>query len=135
MSSPGFRSGRLIGAIVGVGLLLAAVGLWPTWRFGGRPAVVAMLAGCGVAMIATLVGGLVLGQAAGKVATERATWAMAAMVVRFLAALFVGGLIAFAGWFESGPFLLWLAIGYVALLAVETTFAIRVLGAADSGRE
>jgi hypothetical protein len=50
------------------------------------------------------------------------------MAVRFAAALALALAGALSGRFERGPFLLWVAISYMALLTVDTRYALGSLG-------
>lgn len=131
--SDGVRVGGLVGLAVGVTALLLAVGYLPTRHAGGPAAVAAMVAGCGIGLVATLLGAVPIALARGAPAMTRASWALGAMLVRLLGALLLGGLASLGGWFERAPLLIWLAISYLALLAVETMFAVKLLG--KSGRE
>jgi hypothetical protein len=110
-------------AVVGA---LAALGYVPTRRLGGEEAVAAMWAGCAVGAVASLVGLLpfVFGRGVSTPA-GRFQAMLLAMAVRFGVVLVLGLVAALSGWFEHGPLLLWIAISYVALLAVETRFALR----------
>ncbi len=110
-------------AVVG---LLAGLGTVPTRRLGGEGAVAAMWAGCAIAALASLAG--LVPFAFGRVASSPAGRFQAmllAMAVRFGMVLVLGLAASLSGWFERGPLLLWIAISYVALLAVETRFALK----------
>lgn len=106
--------------------VLAALGYVPTRRLGGEGAVAAMWAGCAVGAVASLMGLLpfVFGRGVSSPA-GRFQAMLLAMAVRFGVVLVLGLVAALSGWFERGPLLLWIAISYVALLAVETRFALK----------
>ena len=102
---------------------LAAVGYFPTRRWGGPAAVEAMLAGCGVSLGAAVLGALPLAVAA-PAPQARAQAVLLGMALRFMAALAAGVAMAWAGDWRPAPLLVWLAVSYVALLAVEVRFAV-----------
>ena len=104
---------------------VALLGYLPTQRLGGEGAIPAMLAGCVVGLLASLAGGapVALGQRAGPAAAHQTM--MLAMAVRFVAALALGLAVALSGLFAVRPLLVWIAIAYVALLVVDTWYAVK----------
>ena len=120
----------LAGAVV---VFVAGVGYVPTKRLAGSDGTLAMAAGCVISLIASAMGALPVvlarrnagtdSQAAGR----RVTAVMMSMAVRFLVVLFLGFSAALSGLFVTAPLLVWLAISYLALLAADTMFALRVL--------
>jgi hypothetical protein len=116
---------RFLAWTVALAALLALLGYLPTKRWGGESAVHAMLAGCGVGVVASALGGLPVLLFAG---TGGVTPALAGMAVRFAAALVLTLAAALSGAFERGPLLLWVAISYMVLLVVDTRFALGSLG-------
>jgi len=108
-------------------LLLAGVGYWPTRHLGGSEAVRAMLAGCGVCLTASWCGGLPI------VLTKKMTnatvinAALGSMLARLMAVLMFGAMAVFSGWFERTPLLVWIGIGYVAMLVPDTLFALQAV--------
>ncbi len=112
---------RFLAWTVALAVVIALLGYLPTKRWGGEGAVRAMLAGCGVGVVASALGGvpvLLFSEVGG------ATGALAAMAVRFAAALGLGLAAALSGSFERGPLLLWMAISYMVLLTVDTRYAL-----------
>lgn len=105
---------------------VALVGYLPTLRLGGEGAIPAMIAGCVVGLLASLAGGLpvALGRAAPSPRAAYPTM-MAAMAVRFGAVLVLALAAALSGLFERDPLLIWVAITYLALLVVDTWYAVR----------
>lgn len=103
---------------------VALVGTLPTLRLGGEGAIPAMIAGCVVGLLASLAGGVpvALGRASPRAAYPTM---MAAMAVRFVAALVLGLAVALSGAFVVRPLLVWIAIVYVALLVVDTWYAVK----------
>lgn len=120
--SAGRRYLLFLVALSGLTLLLLAVGYLPTRSLGGEAALAAMLLACGVSFAGSALGALPIAtaRAAGPEGLQRIT---AAMLVRLLVvAALAGGLY----WLlrpERRPFLLWLAISYLVLLAADTGFA------------
>ncbi len=106
-------------------LLLAGVGFWPTRHLGGSEAVSAMLGGCAVCLAASWCGGLpmVLTKNMSKATVINA--ALGSMLARMMAAMMFGALAVFSGWFERSPLLVWIGIGYVAMLVPDTLYALR----------
>jgi hypothetical protein len=106
-------------------LAVALLGYLPTRWWGGEGAVPAMVAGCVVGLLASLAGGVpvALGRRAGPQAAHQMM--MLAMAVRFAAALALGLAAALSGAFAVRPLLVWIAILYVALLVVDTWYAVK----------
>jgi hypothetical protein len=104
---------------------VALLGYLPTQRLGGEEAIPAMVAGCVVGWLAALAGGVpvALGRRAGPGAAHQTM--MLAMAVRFVAALALGLAVALSGLFAVRPLLVWIAIVYVALLVVDTWYAVK----------
>jgi hypothetical protein len=118
---------RFLAWTVALAVLIALLGYLPTKRWGGERAVLAMLAGCSVGVVASALGGvpvLLMSGMPGTSAGKGGTGALAAMAVRFAAALGLGLAAALSGSFERGPLLLWLAISYMVLLTVDTRYAL-----------
>src|SRR5437763_8784570 len=106
---------RFLAWTVALAAGIALLGYLPTKRWGGEGAVRAMLAGCGVSVVASALGGIpvmLFAKAGG------ATGILAAMAVRFAAVLALSLAAALPGQFERGPLLLWVAISYMVLLTV-----------------
>ncbi len=117
---------RFLASAVAVVAALAAVGYVPTRGWGGRAGVdatAAMLAGCAVSLGAAALGALPL-LLASPGPQARAQAVLLGMALRFMAALGAGAAVAVAGEFAAAPFLVWLAISYVALLAVEVGLVV-----------
>jgi hypothetical protein len=125
--SAGATFARFVASAAAVLAGLAAVGYFPTRRWGsvaGVDAVAAMLAGCAVSLLAALVGALPLAVAS-PTPQARAQALLLGMALRFMAVLGAGLAVAVAGEFAAAPLLVWLAISYVALLAVEVGLVVR----------
>ena len=121
--------GSWLAAALATVALAAALGWLPTRRLGGEAALVGLAAGCAVALA-----GAALGAAPVLVAVARgggrshvvAGWAMALRSGATLVGALVGAL---GGAVPRTAFLAWVAIGYGALLVVETKWMLRWLAA------
>lgn len=111
---------KLTAASAGVVVVLALLGYFPTLRFYGDDGVPAMLVGLAVASVATLVGlipGLKAANASGQ---ERHQAILIGMLIRLVLIVLIGAAAALSGFVPYRPLLIWLAIGYLALLFVDT---------------
>jgi len=115
-----------LAALVGLTLVLLAVGYLPTRSVAGEEALPAMLLACGVSFIGSAVGGMPIAtaHAGGMEGLKRFT---ASMVLRLLVVAALAGVVIWLLGPERKPFLLWLAISYLVLLAADTGFAQTVL--------
>lgn len=131
MSAPGPAAGnrylRFLLAAAAVSLALAALG-WATVSRSGGAEAAAMLAGIAVSAVASALGALpLLAAGPGTAPDRRASMALAAIGLRLFLALALGGLAFASGRFLVRPLLFWLAASYLALLALDTYFALAVL--------
>lgn len=113
-------AGGAIGAVA-AGLL----GYFPTLRMAGREAIGALAAGCGVALAAGWIGAVPIAMS-GSV-KEQLNRFLASTALRMGAGVLLGTSVALAGWFPLKPLLVWLAIGYMAALAGETTVLVSMM--------
>lgn len=104
------------------------VGVAPTLVLAGRGALPSLVAGCGIGLLAGLLGAVPIAVLAAASPVLRAQAVLIAMAVRLPAALLLGALAAVSGRFERAPLLVWVAIGYAVQLIVESRYAIRTLG-------
>ena len=87
-----------------------------------------MLAGCGIGVLASALGGAPVALARRGSPGARMPAALASMALRSPGGPALSGLaVALSGWFERGPLLIWMAIRYVAQLVVDTRYALRGL--------
>jgi hypothetical protein len=118
---------RFLAWAVGLAAILALVGYLPTGSLAGARGIPAMLAGCAVGLLASALGGLPIYLArrtAGPGSGRAETAALGGMGVRFAAAFGLGFAVVLSGWFERGPLLAWVAVSYVALLVIDTRYAL-----------
>ncbi len=113
----------LTGAVAGLGVLL-------TRWLGGEGAVPALLAGCLVSWVASVLGGIPIllaemaGTDKGGDPALRFRAVLGSMVLRFAIELLLIVVIAWGGRLDRGPFLIWAALSYLALLAADTKYAL-----------
>lgn len=120
--------------LCGLAVVVGAVGWIPTQRVAGGGGIAAMLAGLAVAVAASVIGAVpaaVSGRTAGR---DALTVMGACMALRLIAAGVGGAALAMSGWLARGPLLIWLAIGYAALLAADTRYLLRRVGVKDAVR-
>jgi hypothetical protein len=115
---------RFVAAVVGASALVALLGVVPTRSLAGPGGSAAMLAGCGIASVASILGCVPVGLARGDPA-ERTKQLLAAMVLRLVMVFVLGGAALLSGRFDRGPLLVWIAIDHAALLVVDTRYALR----------
>lgn len=129
--SPAVEYLRFLACAVAIGAALVLLGYAPTRRLGGEGALPAMVAGCAIGILASAVGALpvALARRSGRQdALQGALQGMlAAMALRFATVLVLGLSAGLSGWFETRPLLIWIALGYVAQLALDARYAIRGL--------
>lgn len=119
--------GRYLGLMVMVTAALLLLGYAPTRRLGGEEAVPAMLVGCAISVVASVVGTLPVFLARNRPHLEAWTAAMVAMAVRLGIAIVLGVALALSGVFATKPLLIWVAVGHAAFLVPDTLFSIKVL--------
>lgn len=128
LRSPAAEYLRFLAWAVAVAALVAALGYVPTRRLAGEGAVPSMLAGCALGLLASAAGGIPVARSRRLPApapAQRLQAMMLSMGLRFGVLAVLGASAALSGWFERGPLLLWVAISYLALLAVDTRYAVR----------
>lgn len=124
--------------VVLVTVSLLGLGFLPTWRIGGLEAVGGQVAGCAISAMAGWAGMLLVGRLSGRASMptlgpgDRLTAMLVPMIVRLVLVVVLGLAAALSELFESRALLIWLAISYMALLPVETAFAVRRLGSLRS---
>lgn len=97
-----------------------------------------MLAALLVSVLASAVGGLPLIVASGELTGLRlaphqvATAALAGIGLRLLVAAGLGFVVLSSGRLAATSLLLWLGVSYVALLVVDTVFALRAFAATSA---
>lgn len=121
------EAARFVAVVSSVTVALAVVGYVPTRRLGGPAAVTAMLLALGIVGVASTIGAVpvFLARRSGR---PRAHVPLAAMLVRLVTVALLALIVGVALAPPLAPLLLWLGIGYVILLVVDTAYALRALG-------
>lgn len=118
------RYARFLSLAVAIVLGLCVIGWLPTRRLAGDGAIMAMLAGCGISLLAaSLAGGLLIVVPA-ETPEARMQRGFLAMVVRLAAVVVLGLAAALSGELARQPLLFWIGTAYVALLPLEVKLAI-----------
>lgn len=115
---------RFLAWVIAVTAALALVGWVPTRRLGGEEAVPAMLAGCAVGILASALGGVPIALVRGGPAA-RTQALLLSMAIRLGAVVIFAVAAVLSGWFPRAPLLLWIAIGYMVQLVVDTRYALQ----------
>jgi hypothetical protein len=123
---PGAANGfaRFLGLAVAVGIAVAAAGWLPARRWGGEGALPALLAGCGIAVVASALGGVPLALA-GTDPIRRPQAVLLALLLRLTAVLALGLAAIASGRFANRQLAIWTAAGYVAQLVVDSRYAMQ----------
>jgi len=116
---------RFLGWAVAVGVALALLGYAPTRRLGGEGALPAMIAGCAIGVVASAVGATAIARSRRSGSAVPLQGMLASLALRFVTVLVLGLVAGLSGWFETRPLLIWIALGYVAQLALDTRYATR----------
>ena len=122
---PTMRYVRFLLSALTVTGLVVVLGSLPTWRMAGSEGILAMLAGCGISLVASAIGALPVALAAGRPLDTLPHTLMAAMALRFVVVAVVTVAVALSGPLPPKPLLIWVAISYGAQLVVDTRFALR----------
>ena len=115
--------------------LVGAVGYLPTRNLAGEPGVTAMVLGLTLCWIASALGGIPVLLAEAALAAPSAPGrrgepqlpvvvALGSMLMRLIAVLGLALAAVFAGLVPKEPLLVWTAIGYLALLGVDTWYVL-----------
>lgn len=123
---------RFVAWVVAVAAALILLGYLPTRRLGGEDAVPALLAGCAIGALASVLGGLPTALIRGSTPAALVTRLGASSAIRLAAVVILGAVAFLSGWFPMVPLLLWIAISYAALLGVDVWY---VLGSQETGKK
>jgi hypothetical protein len=125
---------KFCGLAVAIAAALILLGWQPTENLAGATGATAMVAGCSISLLASLLGALpvAFGDLSGALAT---TWNLAATLIRLTVAVLGAVAVLLAGDFQPEPLLVWVALSHLALLAVDTRFALRAVQRAKTLEE
>lgn len=112
--------------LVGVAALLALIGRAPTSRLGGSSGVDAMWMALALDVIASSLAGLPVTLARVHPRKEQViAVTLGSLALRMALVVLLALAVVLAGEVHEKAFLLWVAIGYLALLPVDTLHALR----------
>ena len=132
------RRGLLIGFLVfiasavALAAVVAVIGRPLFVRHAGAAAARAWMWGCGVSLAASLVSGALV-STSGRLGLEGVTVALGSMLARLgvLVLLAVAAVVTLE--LEPRPFLLGVALSYLALLVVDTLYALKIAAGGRNG--
>jgi hypothetical protein len=125
--SPAAEYARFLVWAVAISIAAALLGYVPTRRLGGDGALPAMAAGIAVGVIASAVGALPILLARRSGAAPSPVQGLLSTAIRLAALVVLGVSAALSGVFETRPLIVWIALGYVAQLALDVRYAVRGL--------
>ncbi|MGB2986147.1 MAG: hypothetical protein WBE26_09720 [Phycisphaerae bacterium] len=125
---------RFLALAFGVSVGVVLLGYLPTVRLGGTEALPGMLMGCGISLLASMIGAIPVVAAWRGPATKMPLAILMSTAVRFLVVLLLALSVALSGWFDRTPLLIWVALSYLLLLVADTLYAVR-LSASDRKSE
>lgn len=112
--------------LVGNGGLILLIGAAPTRHLGGSSGIRAMWLACGLTVLASTVGALPVTLARRSPRKEQlVTVLMGSMALRLCLVVVLAVATVLAGSIERKPFLLWIALSYLALLPLDTWYALQ----------
>ena len=117
-----------LAALLGLTVLLLAIGYLPTRSMAGDAALPAMLLACAVSLVGSAVGGVPIAttgrrEIEGNPGIDGLKRFTASMVLRLLVVAALAGAVIWLLEPARKPFLLWLAISYLVLLVADTGYA------------
>jgi hypothetical protein len=119
---------RFLGWVVAVAVIVALLGYLPARRMGGGEAVTALLAACAIGLVASALSGVPIALAHGKPPAARLPAVLTAMILRLLVAAVLGTAAVLSGEFARSPLLLGIVTVHIALLVVDTRYALQEQG-------
>ncbi|UCG31791.1 MAG: hypothetical protein JSU68_08985 [Phycisphaerales bacterium] len=128
------RFAKLVAAGLLPLVLAVAMGAYVTHQVAGGAGIKAMLVGCAVAMLGNWMGALPVAMVSGRAARDGGLAALMGTALRFLAALVLTPALALTGWVDVAPFVIWVAISYLAILIGETIMLVRMVQAEQGTR-
>jgi hypothetical protein len=129
---------RIARPILSIGLvglaavaLVAAAGIYPTYRIVGVEGLWGLAAGAGASLVALLIGLVPTAWSLTRPAVERLKAMQISMAVRFVVVLVLALSLALSGWFHRGALLIWVGISYIAGLAGESVMLAMTLSRSE----
>ena len=116
---------RFLAGALGAILAVALAGALPTRALAGNRGLAAMVAACTVTLAASALAAVPLARLLTRDdPRQRPIAVLVAMGVRFGVVLAAVVPVLLLKWFARDPFLLWIALSYLAVLAVETRLTV-----------
>lgn len=112
-------------------VVLLGLGYFPTLRVGGAQALPAMFVGVLISAVATLLGLIPAMTHLHAPPLKRHSAILMGMTVRLIAAILLTTAVALGAGLPYKPLLLWVAIAYMGLLAVDTFGVARLMKTLD----
>lgn len=119
---------RLILASIGTAAAIVLLGYYPTLRLAGPDTIGAMITGITISMVAGLVGAVPIGLAARGDPTKVPNAILMATAIRFGVVLALTASVIFSNAFDRNVLGLWVGISYLAMLVVDTSYAVHIVG-------
>lgn len=120
---------RFMGLGLAATATAALLGYYPTLQWSGGDGIRAMLAGCGVALVAGWIGAIPLCfmGSLGRGAAGAVNRILAGSALRMAVALALTLSLALGGWLPRAPLLVWIAVAYMWTLLFDTLYWVLVL--------
>ena len=115
---------RFLGAETLIAAALCGIGWLPTERLAGSAALPAMVAGCGISLMTTVLSAWMMTQVDGSTPEGRMRRGMFAMFARLGLVIALSAAAVLSGEFQVRPLLFWMAAAYLALLPLEVRLTI-----------
>jgi hypothetical protein len=116
---------RFVLLVAGAAAVAALLGYAPTRRLGGEGALPAMAAGCVIGVIASALGALPVLTSRRAGSGVSPVHGLLSMGIRTAVLVVLGVAAGLSGGFAVRPLLVWIAIGYGALLPLDVWYAVR----------
>ena len=107
--------------------VIVCLGYFPTVRLAGEAAAWSMFWGCGVSWVASCVGAIPTARALSGGSSQPALAILTSTGLRFVTVLLLVAPLVLSGWINRNVFAIWVAISYMLMLVVDTTFAIHTM--------
>ncbi len=114
-------------ASLGVAGLVGWIGYFPTVRLSGPEAVGAMVVGIAISLVSGCLGAVPICLAGADDPVRTPPAILMATAIRFVAVLALAAPLLLTGWFPRTVLGVWVGISYLAMLAVDSVYAVRVV--------
>ena len=118
------RFSRFVVLLLALGLAAAAAGYLPTRNLGGGEAIQAMLLGCALSLVGSLIGSLPVLAASARAREVGARELLGSLGVRFFVVAGGATAMALSGVVSPRPFLVWVALSHFIFLIADVTYSV-----------